>query len=253
MRFSLCTDALWPGVPAAEAVRRAASLGAAAIEFWGWWDKDLAAIRDACQAEGIEVAAICTRFISLVDASAREAYLKGLAETISAAAFLDCRRIISQVGNAMPGLPREAQRDSLQRGLQEAEGLLEGHPVQLLIEPLNTVRDHVGYYLHSSQEAREILEAVNHPQVGMLFDIYHQAMMGEQVLAEIRASLPLTGHMHAAGVPGRGPLRQGGLDYAALSRAIEDAGYQGLMGMEWMHPAPEAELAYWCARQDNVQ
>lgn len=251
MRFSLCTDALWPGLSCEQAAVKAAGLGAGAIEFWAWWDKDLPAIRAACDAEGLEVATICTHFISLVDDAQRAAYLEGLKATLDAAEALRCRYILTQVGNALPGLSRAVQQQHLVDGLREAALLMEGRPVQLLMEPLNDRKDHRGYYLTSSREARDVLQAVDHPQVRMLFDIYHQAMMGEDVLAEIRASLPFIGHMHAAGMPGRGPLRQGRLDYAALFAAIGDLGYEGWLGMEWMDPAPEEELRYWLSQQDE--
>lgn len=249
MRFSLCTDALWPRLSCEEAAGLAARLGARAIEFWSWWDKDLPAIRAVCRQENLRVAAICTRFISLVDETQREAYLDGLKGTLDAAEQLGAGFIISQVGDAIPGLPREKQHGSLLKGLARAAALLEGRPLRLLIEPLNSVKDHKGYYLSSSSEAVEMLEQLGHPQVGLLFDLYHQAMMGENLLDSIISCLPHIGHMHCAGVPGRGPLRQGRLDYAALFSAIDGLGYQGLIGMEWMDKAPEEELAHWLAQE----
>ncbi len=48
MKMSVCLDALWPRLPCEDAVTLATGSGATAIEFWGWWDKDLPAVKKAC-------------------------------------------------------------------------------------------------------------------------------------------------------------------------------------------------------------
>ena len=242
MKLSYCVEMLWPDLPCQEAMRLAHEGGARAIEFWGWWNKDLDAILGVSQELGLPVAAICTPFYSLVDPKERGAWLTGLKDSIAAAEKLRCPHIISQVGSALPGVPRETQYQSMVEGLRRAIPLLEVSGVTLVVEPLNTVTDHKGYYLTSSDEAAKALLEIAHPRIRMLFDIYHQALMGEDVVAQITRHLPLIAHMHCAGVPGRGPLNTGVLDYDAVFTAIDRLPYLGHVGVELKTGRPLDEV-----------
>ena len=48
------------------------------MQVWEWWNKVLEALLRERDSLGLEVAACCTKFVSLVDPSAREDYLHGL-------------------------------------------------------------------------------------------------------------------------------------------------------------------------------
>jgi hydroxypyruvate isomerase len=242
MKVSVCVDALWPQIPCEDAIILAAGNGATAIEFWGWWEKNLQAIKKACNNSGVAVAAMCTKFYSLVDEREQEAYLQGLKETINAAQTLGCRTIISQVGKELMDVPRVMQRRQLVNGLRKAADLLSTHNIQLVIEPLNTRVDHKGYFLWSSDEAAQVIQEVNNPQVKMLFDIYHQQIMEGDILQHIRENLDCIGHMHCAGVPGRHSLLDSELNYGYVFHAIESMGYKGFMGLELFTGTPEAEI-----------
>ena len=76
-----------------------------------------AVYRNRSLAESIEVTAICTHFISLAEPPARSSYLEGLRSSIEAAKRLKCRQLITQVGNELPHISREVQRESIIVGL----------------------------------------------------------------------------------------------------------------------------------------
>ena len=174
LRPSVCIDAIFEGMASLQAIDLVAESPLNAIEFWGWWDKDVPAIRSACDRHNLDISACCTKFISLVDPSTRSAYLAGLEESISAAKQLRCRTLISQVGDFRLGVDREDQHECLVAGLKEAAPLLEAADVRLVIEPLNELVDHAGYYLVRSDEAFEIVSKVGSSHVKVVFDIYHQ-------------------------------------------------------------------------------
>ena len=53
----------------------------------------------------------------------------------------------------------------------------------------------------------------------------------------------MIGHIHCAGVPGRGDLAGGELDYRAIFKAIDQTGYDGHVGLEFRASgAPEDSL-----------
>jgi len=240
MKFSVCIDAVYSGKDFVNSMREVKSLGYDAIEFWEWWSKDIDKIDAARKELSLEVAALCTKFVSLTDPSKRSEYLAGLKETISVAKKLGCKTIISQVGDELKGASREEQHNSLVDGLKNAATLLEGEDLTLVIEPLNLTVDHAGYYLWESDEAGEIIAKVGSPYILMLFDIYHQQIMEGDVTRRSIKHLKAIGHMHAAGTPGRHELDIGELNYHYIFSALKEAGYKGYVGFEYF-PKREAK------------
>lgn len=233
MNYSVCIEALFQGRDVVESMKIVKTVGFRAFEFWTWWDKDVAAINTAKDDLDLEVAAFCTRFVSLVDASQREEYLYGLRESIQVAQRLGCKTLISQVGNELPDVPRPHQHATLINGLKACVPLLAESGVTLVFEPLNTLVDHQGYYLWSSAEAFAIADEVGSPYVKVLYDIYHQQIMEGHLISRIRANIQRIGHFHAAGNPGRHELTSGEIRYPEVFKAITESGYQGFVGLEY--------------------
>ena len=242
-RPSVCIDAVFEGVPKPDAIARVKDCGIDAIEFWGWWDKDLDAIERAVSRHDMAISACCTRFISLVDPAMRDAYLNGLRESIDAAKRLNCATIISQVGDFLPGVERVTQHQSLVDGLRAAAPMLEDAGVTLVFEPLNELIDHAGYYLVRSDEAFDIVDEVSSPNVKVVFDIYHQQISEGNVIRNATENIHKIGHFHAAGNPGRNELTRGELNYREVVSAIAETGFDGYCGLEyWPLAEPETGL-----------
>lgn len=232
MNLSVCIDAVFRGRPLHESLETIHSISIDTFEFWSWWDKDLNAIKAKKEELGLNVFAFCTKFVSLVDPSARNAYIEGLMESIEAAQFLGCPSLITQTGNDN-GQPREVQRKCIVDGLKACAPLLEKAGISLLVEPLNVHVDHPGYFLSKSSEAFSIIAEVGSPNVKLLFDLYHQQITEGNLIPNLTENLSLIGHLHAAGHPGRNELYSGELYYPAVFQAIEDAGYNGYTGLEY--------------------
>ncbi|WP_219834016.1 hydroxypyruvate isomerase family protein [Paenibacillus sp. R14(2021)] len=233
MKLSVCIDAVYHGKDFYASVEEVVQLGYDAIEFWSWWDKDLERVADMVREKSLSVTSICTKFESLVDPSRREAFIAGLQASIAAAQTIGCRALIAQVGEELAGVPREAQQQSIIEGLKACAPLLEEAGITLVLEPLNTQVDHKGYYLSASEEAFHIVREVGSAHVKIVFDIYHQQITEGHLLANILPNLPLIGHFHAAGNPGRHELSTGELHYGRIFEAIDAAGYKGYMGLEY--------------------
>jgi hydroxypyruvate isomerase len=60
-----------------------------------------------------------------------------------------------------------------------------------------------------------------------------QIMEGD-LLKHVERNLDVIGHIHSAGVPGRHELFQGEINYPFLFQKIEQMGYQGVFGLEYM-------------------
>ena len=129
----------------------------------------------------------------------------------------------------------------LVRDMARYAPLLEAANVTLLVEPLNDVKDHKGYYLTDSLEGFALVEEAGSPRVRLLYDVYHQLHMGEDVLSRIEAHLPLIGHFHIAGFPDRDEkLFGGGFDYRALFALLRERSVQVPVGVE-LFPSDAAQ------------
>jgi hydroxypyruvate isomerase len=236
MTYSACIEMLFKDESEdyADRIHRARAAGFAAVEFWRWRDKDLAAIGQALQTTGAALEAILVEpKAALTDRDQHAAFLQALEETVETAERLGARGVIAQVGQELPDIDREAQTEAILACLAEAVPLLADTRMCLMIEPLNTVLDHPGYFLSSTREGLDIVEQVGSPTVRLLYDIYHSAMMGEEPVAVLNGRTKLVGHVHFADAPGRGEPGSGSLDWRACLALLRRQGYAGRIGLEY--------------------
>lgn len=249
---SLCIDAVFNNLSFEQGCQAAAQANISTIEFWSWWDKDLSGIEAAVNHYNLSISCCCTKFVSLVDANQRSAYLQGLTESIAVAKRLNINTLISQVGDFIDGVPREQQKQSLIDGLVAATPLLEAAGITLVVEPLNELVDHKGYYLVKSAEAFDIIKQIASPNVKVLFDIYHQQISEGNIITNILSNIDYIGHFHAAGNPGRNELQRGEINYPQVFSAINQTHFTGHVGLEYWPVADDAiiplrEVASWLA------
>ena len=242
MFYSVCIPAVLGKMTAEEALNAVAAAGFEHYEIWSWWDKDMDEYLALQQKLGLSIAGVLVQLESLVDAERHDAYLESLKGTIEICQKMGCKKIISQVGQEMSTISREQQHANLVAGLKKCVPLLEGTDITLMIEPLNTKIDHIGYYLWQSQEAYEIVDEVGCDNIKVLFDLYHQYIMNDLVIEDIVKNIDKIAHFHMAGHPGRHePLVKNEIDYIPILTAIRDSGYQGGIGLEYMPVNEPAE------------
>jgi hydroxypyruvate isomerase len=230
--YSVCIEMVFGGSDYLEKIRKVREAGFAAFEFWSWWDKDLDAIAEAARENGLSVSAMCAKPASLTEPSGRQEFVEALQCSVAAARKVGANSLIAQTGQDT-GADRELQRLSVISGLKAAAPVLEREGLTLLVEPLNTIVDHKGYFLWQSSEAYDIVDAVGSPSVKVLFDIYHQQIMEGNLISNISSGIGRIGHFHAAGNPGRHDPFDGEISYPQVLKAIKAAGYSGYIGLEY--------------------
>ena len=136
---------------------------------------------------------------------------------------------------------QEEGADHCVEGLKKVAGIAEDLGVNLCVEMLNSrdgsapMTGHPGYQGDHVDYCVRILERVASPRVKLLFDIYHVQIMDGDVIRRVRQYAKWIGHVHTAGVPGRGELdTQQEVYYPAVARALAGVGYQGYIGHEFM-------------------
>jgi len=232
MKFSVCTDIVLKNMPTADAIKELGSLGYTACEFWQFWDKDLDAIIAAGREHNVKILGFLTKGMNLVDRSQRGTYLEGLKVSVDAANRCGAGMLLTQVGNDT-GASRERQMENITETLNMCGPILDSTGITLLVEPLNLRVNRPGYFLYSTEDAVRIIKNATVPGVKILFDIYHQQIMEGNLTANILENIGMIGHFHAAGCPGRGELTTGEINYPNIFSAIEQAGYEGYMGLEY--------------------
>ena len=244
IRLSACIEMLFNEYSFPERPAAAKAAGIEAIEFWGWANKDLDELCSAVKAAGVAVAACSVgtaddrraeaiKAYGLLDKRNAGIFAESVQETIEAVRPLGIPTLLVTVGQELAGVPRSAQHDAIVESLLTAAPIAEKEGVTLVVEPLNILVNHKGYYLSSSHEAAEILKSVNSPRVKMLFDVYHQQITEGNIIANLTAYMPLIGHIHTADNPGRHEFGTGEINYKSVLKAVDAAGYTGYTGLEY--------------------
>lgn len=243
MYYSACLPALFPGKPAHEALALLKDSGIPAYELWSWWDQDLHALLRTQEDTGMHISAMCTRCFTLNDPARHGEYIEGLQASVDAAQYLGCPTLISQVGADL-GTSRAEQKQAIIECLKSCVPLLAKAGITLVIEPLNILIDHPGYYLTHAEEGFDIVRAVDSPFVRLLYDVYHQQVTEGNPPEVLTGNMHLIGHVHIAGVPGRHePFDPGDYDCRAVLSRFAALGYTGPIGLEYMPTRdPVAEL-----------
>ncbi|ANK86995.1 MULTISPECIES: TIM barrel protein [unclassified Rhizobium] len=235
-RYSACIEWLFAedGDSFADRIRRAHAGGLTAVEFWRWTDKDLDAIEATLKETGLAVTSLVAEpLIALTDAANRQTWLEGLAESVAAAKRLGAPVLIVQAGDDLPGCSREEQRKALTETLKAGADILKGSGVRLGVEPLNIRIDHVGYFLDSTREGLDIVDDVARSEIGIVYDIYHSAVMDERTEEVLDGRLDRVFHVHVADHPGRNEPGSGGIALAHRLDWIFANGYAGAIGLEY--------------------
>ncbi|MBP3332597.1 MAG: TIM barrel protein [Clostridia bacterium] len=245
MRLCVPIPCFFKNVDFCEAIKTVASLGYDAAETYRWKDLDLDKVKATLDETGVELLSMCTSEFRMTTPEHRQLWLDGLKESCIAARKLGVKKLITQVGQDT-GAPREEQRASIVAALNAAKPILEEYGVTIMPEPLNTYVNHPGYYLWSSIEAFDIIREVDHPNVKLIYDIYHQQVMEGNIIPSVTKNLDLIAHLHSAGHPGRHELQYGENDYNVIFDAIDKVGYTGACGLEYsplMDPIESLKVA----------
>lgn len=151
------------------------------------------------------------------------------------------------------GFPNVITLSGNREGMDDHEGLkncvialkkiapyAERKKVRVCLELLNSI-DHKDYMADHTWWGVELAHQVGSPRVKILYDIYHAAMMKEDVLADIRKHSDCFAHYHTGGMPGRHEIdSMQTLDYPKIMETILATGFTGYVGQEFIPARPDA-------------
>jgi len=115
--------------------------------------------------------------------------------------------------------------------------------VTVVMELLNSKRNHKDYMCDYSRWGVEMCKRVDSERIKLLYDIYHMQIMEGDVIDTIREFHPYFAHYHTGGVPGRNEINETQeLYYPAIMKAIVATGYDGFVAQEFI-PAQQDAIA----------
>ena len=248
--LSVCLETVFTDLPVEERIAKIAEAGFDVVEFWhpeGTWDgndirfeaKDAASMKKACRQNGVTISDFALHAWDgsiggcPVRTEDHEMYWEQIRKMLAFAREIGCNKGITLSGVADPALSKKQMRENLERAFARAAEIAEKEDFTLLVEPLNTLVDHPGYYLDSTKEAAEIVRAIKSTNLKILYDVYHMQIMEGRLIDTIEKNIDIIGHLHSAGVPGRAELFDTEVNYPVILRKLEDLGYKGNFGLEY--------------------
>jgi hydroxypyruvate isomerase len=245
--LSVCADTLFLELPFEDRVRRISEAGFM-VEFWAWQGRNLDVILSHPDVRVGSIVGFTDG--SIVHPDYLETYINSLEETLKVAQDLNCTHLILLAGVLGPNgeVIHQKAENPLTRWLTAYNALCriaeiaERNNVVYCLEHLNTKLDHTGYCLPRVQDVVALVEAVNHPNIRILMDIYHAQIEEGNLIQLIRDYHPYIGYIHIADVPGRHEPGTGEINYPQVAQALREVGYEGTIGLE-AYPQESSELA----------
>ncbi|MGH7531355.1 MAG: hydroxypyruvate isomerase family protein, partial [Gemmatimonadales bacterium] len=179
--------------------------------------------------------------ITTADVSKREAFLREIRESVDVARRVRAKWMTVVPGRVDPRLDLDYQTANVVDALKRAADILAPHGFVMVMEPLNTLRDHPGQFLTRIPQAYLISKAVASPACKILFDMYHQQITEGNLIPNIDLAWDEIAYFQIGDNPGRKEPGTGEVNWRNVFRHIREKRYTGILGMEHGNSLPGAE------------
>ena len=227
-----------------EKLETAARAGLQSVELVGeyaaWPDTEVARVKKLLRSFVLGADTLIAtpdwnkRPVSMVDPAQRENFLNDVRNAIVYAQKLEISQIILMSGNAIPGRTHEEQYASLLEGVKRAGDLAVKANVTMIVEPLNSLVNHKGFFLTTCVEGIKLVRQADNPNVKLLFDIYHEQVQAGNIIQTLTEAADRVAVFHVADNPGRHDPGTGEIHYTNVYKAIQKTGYSGYVTMEYL-------------------
>jgi hydroxypyruvate isomerase len=256
MKLTGYLDFWFTDLPIVERVERFAALGLWRLDVWLWRERPMADIYAECQRHGCIInSTFDPRPGNLVDANDHPRCLEAWEESLEMAErfaiphlFIFSNEVHVRPDGAewIAPLSRDYTVDqmhaNLVEGLEKVLGLVEQTDVTLWFEALNTFHIHGGVVIHTLEQAANLVRRLDHPQLRLAFDCYHQQRTAGNLIYGLEAYHGLYPTVHIADVPTRQEPGTGEINYHNIAKKLHELAFDGLIGLEF-HPSTTEEKA----------
>jgi hydroxypyruvate isomerase len=260
LRFDVNCSILFTELPLLERPAAARDAGFDAVEFW--WpfaeavptDHDVDAFVGALEDAGVELVAL--NFFAgdmpggdrgVLSWPGREREFRDNAAVVVAIGDqTGCRAFNALYGNRVEGADPAAQDDLAAENLRYAADAVAAIGGTVLIEAVSGPQP---YPLHTAADAVAVIDRAGAHKVRFLADLYHLSVNGDDLDKVIAEYTSRTGHVQIADAPGRHQPGTGTLDIDGYLAKLEQAGYRGRVGLEYVADGPSAQSFAWLPRE----
>ena len=238
-RWSAHLHMLFTELPFLERFQAAKERGFECVECWSPFADAISSVATAVERAGVQLAGFNLPAGDMAAGDrgylnvpgVRDGVMECAREALELADRLSCSSINALVGNQV-GSDHAAERAESVTSLRQVAQLAEGHEVSILVEPLNSL-DNPRYLVNTPDDAAGVIAEVDHPRVGMLFDVFQVARMGLDPATELRRHAATVRHIQIADAPGRHAPGSGSVDFATFFGVASKLGYSGYVGLEY--------------------
>jgi hydroxypyruvate isomerase len=170
--------------------------------------------------------------LTLADTAKRDAFLAEIKTSVDIAKRVNAKWMTVVPGHVDRRPHFDFQSANVIETLKRAAGIVEPHGLVMVLEPLNTLRNHPGMFLTTTPQAYMICKAVGSPSCKILFDIYHQQITEGNLIPNINAGWDEIAYVQAGDNPGRNEPGTGEINYRNVFKHIHSKGFTGVIGME---------------------
>jgi hydroxypyruvate isomerase len=254
MEFTGYLDFWFKDTPIVERVEKFAALGIRRLDVWLWRERPMAEIFAECQRVGSLINSTFDPLLgNLVDKNDHPRCLDAWAESLEMATKFEIPHLFvfsNQVDLQPNGqewiapltrdyTPGEMYANLLE-GLQKILEMAEKTQVTLWFEALNTFHIHGGVFIHTHDQAADIIRRLNHPRLKLSFDCYHQQRTAGNLIYGLEAYQGLYPTVHIGDVPTRQEPGTGEINFPNIARKLHELNFDGLIGMEFTPSGSEA-------------
>jgi len=260
LRYEVNCSILLTELPLLERAAAVKQAGFDAVEFW--WpfaeavpgDKDVDAFVTSIQDAGVQLVGL--NFFAgdmpggdrgLVSWPARSSEFRGNVDvTIGIGERLGCRAFNALYGNRVEGASADQQDEVGAENLAIAAQAASRIGGTVLVEPVSGAEH---YPLKTAADALAVIDRVQAASgvtnIGLLADLYHLAVNGDDVDRVIADHVSRIAHVQIADAPGRNEPGTGTLPLDAQLAALEAGGYTGWVGLEYKPSTTSADSFGW--------
>ena len=264
LRYDVNCSILFTELPVLERPAAAKAAGFDAVEFW--WpfdravptDREVSAFVDALGDAGVQLVGL--NFFAgdlpggdrgLVSWPERASeFAENVAVVAAIGEATGCRSFNALYGNRLPGHDPAAQDDQAAANLGLAAAALAAFGGTVLVEsvsgpqpyPLRTAADAIAVIHRARVEGRV-------DNIAFLADLYHLTVNGDDLDKVIADHSHRIGHVQIADAPGRHEPGSGELGLDGYLAGLEQAGYRGWVGLEYVPTGVSADSFGWLSRE----
>lgn len=149
-------------------------------------------------------------------------------------------------GNMAPDLDRAKCADVFKENMAWAADQARAAGLTLILEPCCRAR-FPDFFYHRMDEGIAMVQAIGRDNIKLCFDTFHIQMEEGNIAQGLKAAWPWIGHIQVGNVPGRHEPGTGEIHFPYLFGLIEELGWSGWIGCEYLPSAHTLDTLYWGA------